>query len=253
MSELEEKNIEHQEDSTEVQIETTEVKSCEELPVEKQPTEKESCDETSCDETEKKAHCRYRLQTIFNILLGIAVIILFILHFIKPKEEKFVPKVFEGKPGSGEVLYVNLDTINENYKLIKILTDDIQAELKKQETIFSNKEAAFQKKYAQFQENYQSGVLTAIQIENAQQQLQQEYEQLELSKERVFSDLQSRQAAAITQLYDSLQVVIQQINQERNASFVLTYQTGSPFLILADPSREITDQVLFELNKRMEK
>lgn len=253
MSELEEKNIEHQEEATEVHIEPTEEKSCEELPLEEKPTEKESCDESSCDEAEKKAHCRYRLQTIFNILLGIAVIILFILHFVKPKEEKFVPKVFDGKPGSGEILYVNLDTINENYKLIKILTDDIQEEMKKQDAIFSNKEAAFQKKYAQFQENYQSGVLTAIQIENAQQQLQQEYEQLEISKERVYSDLQNRQAAAITQLYDSLQVVIQRINQERNASFVLTYQTGSPFLILADPSREITDQVLFELNKSMEK
>ena len=98
MSELEEKNIEHQEEATEVQIEPTEVKSCEELPVEKQPTEKESCDETSCDETEKKAHCRYLLQTIFNILLGIAVIILFILHFIKPRRKNLFPRFLKENP-----------------------------------------------------------------------------------------------------------------------------------------------------------
>ena len=177
MSELEEKNIENQEEAIEVQNELTEEKVSEEKPHEEKPVEKESC-----GETEKKAQCRYRLQTIFNILLGIAVIILFILHFIKPKEEKFVPKVFEGKPGSGEVLYVNLDTINEHYELIKILTDDIQAESKKQDAIFANKEAAFQKKYAQFQENLQNGVLSNIQIKNAEEQLQQEYEQILMSK-----------------------------------------------------------------------
>ena len=248
MSELEEKNIENQEEAIEVQNELTEEKVSEEKPHEEKPVEKESC-----GETEKKAQCRYRLQTIFNILLGIAVIILFILHFIKPKEEKFVPKVFEGKPGSGEVLYVNLDTINEHYELIKILTDDIQAESKKQDAIFANKEAAFQKKYAQFQENLQNGVLSNIQIKNAEEQLQQEYEQILMSKEQVYSDLRNRQAAAMTQLYDSIQVAIQRINQERNASFVLTYESGSPFLMLADPSKEITDQVVFELNKSMKK
>ena len=57
----------------------------------------------------------------------------------------------------------------------------------------------------------------------------------------------------MTQLYDSIQVAIQRINQERNASFVLTYESGSPFLMLADPSKEITDQVVFELNKSMKK
>lgn len=126
---------------------------------------------------------------------------------------------------------------------------EIDAETKRQEILFQNKEQAFKQKYAQFEENYSKGVLTKIQIENAQNLLQQEYAQLEAEKENVFNNLQNKQANALLQLYDSLQVVVKRINIQRNASFVLTYQSNSPFLIHADPSKEITNQVLFELNR----
>lgn len=214
--------------------------------------------ENNIEETQKYPQPIKKKQNVFSVVfyifIGVAIAILYLLHFIAPKQQEvFIPKEYTGTPGTGEVLYVNLDTINENYELVKILTGDIKTEMKKQETIFGNKEAAFQKKYAQFQENYSSGVLTPIQIENAQKQLQQEYELLESEKEMVFSNLQNRQTAALTQIYDSLQVIVKRINIQRNASFILTYQTGSPFMILADPSKEITDQVLFELNKPYKK
>jgi Skp family chaperone for outer membrane proteins len=98
-----------------------------------------------------------------------------------------------------------------------------------------------------------AGVLTQVQMENAQIQLAQEYQRLEEDKERIFNDLQGRQAAALLQIYDSLQATVQRINAERNASYVLTYQSQSPFLLLTDPAKDITDQVLFELNRSFKK
>lgn len=203
--------------------------------------------------TNEKNKKKIPFQLIFSICITIAVIVLYILHFITPKQEVFVPKEFSGKPGTGEVVYVNLDTINANYELVKILTGDIEKETKKQEAIFQNKEESFKKKYAQFQENYSKGILTQVQIENAQMQLEQEYAAITSEKENVFNDLQNRQSTALLQIYDSLQSVIKRINLQRNASFVITYQANSPFLIHADPSKEITDQVLFELNKPYKK
>ena len=184
----------------------------------------------------------------FCVLLA-AIIVLYILHFMTPKPMVYTPKVIDTTPGSGEIVFVNLDTINENYELVKILTGDIQSEMTKQEAIFKNKENTFQRKYNQFQENMNSGVLTQVQAEYAQQQLMDEYKQLEEDKERVFDHLQSRQSAALLQIYDSLQAVVQRINMERNASFIITYQSQTPFILLADPTKDITDHVLFELNR----
>jgi len=188
----------------------------------------------------------------YGVLL-IAIIALYILHFMAPKQKVFVPKTVTDEPGSGEIVYVNLDNINENYELVTILTGDIQTEMAKQEAIFANKETTFKKKYKQFQENMNSGVLTQVQMEYAQQQLMQEYQQLEDDKERVFNDLQARQAAALLQIYDSLQAAVHRINVERNASFVISYQHQSPFLLLVDPTKDITEHVLFELNRSFKK
>ena len=190
---------------------------------------------------------------IFYSFLMIAIGVLYFFHFSKPKQEIFTPKEFTGTPGTGEVLFMNLDTINAHYELVKILQDDIKAEMSKQEAIFANKENAFKKKYATFQENYSQGGLSQVQIENASRQLELEYQQLEANKERVFSDLQDRQATALMQIYDSIQAASYRVNAMKNASFVITYQTGSPFVLLTDPSKEITDEVLFELNKPYKK
>ena len=207
----------------------------------------------------KKASRRCSLsdRNICNIIafgvLFAAVVVLYILHFIAPKAPVFIPKEILDKPGSGEVVFVNLDSINEKYELVAILTGDIKTEMAKQEAIFANKENAFQRKYNQFQENMNAGILTQVQVENAQKQLMQEYQQIEDDKERVFNNLQARQSAALVQIYDSLQATVQRINIERNASFIITYQSQSPFLLFADPTKDITDYVLFELNRAYKK
>jgi outer membrane protein len=209
-------------------------------------------------EPQKKSFCCSVLESkLCNMIslsvLFVAVIVLYILHFTAPKSAVFTPKEIVDEPGTGEIVYVNLDTINEHYELVTILTGDINVEMKKQEAIFANRENAFQRKYNQFQENMNSGVLTQIQMENAQTQLMQEYQQLEEEKERIFNNLQARQAEALLQVYDSLQAAVKRINTVRNASFVITYQNQSPFLLAADPTKDITDHVLFELNRSYKK
>ena len=208
--------------------------------------------------SEKKSFCCSFLKenlchTIAFGVLFVAVIVLYILHFAAPKVHVFTPKEIVGDPGSGEIVYVNLDTVNEHYELVSILTGDIKAEMAKQEAIFANRENAFQRKYNQFQENMNAGILTQLQAENAQTQLMQEYQQLEEDKDRIFNNLQARQAEALLQIYDSLQAVVKRINVERNASFVITLQAQSPFLLTADPTKDITDHVLFELNRSYQK
>jgi Outer membrane protein len=184
-------------------------------------------------------------------ILTIAVIVLYVLHFIGNKKQND-PIVYTSAenavPGSGEVVYINIDTINKYYKLVDILTNDIDAERSKQEAIFANRQKAFENKYAQFQQNYQANILTPVQVQNSQQQLMQESETLQYEYEQVINNLQNRQMAALQQIADSLMAASRQVNATRNASFVFSYQYGGQ-LILADPTKDITNEVLNELNK----
>ncbi len=203
---------------------------------------------------EKK--CQHKKCFIARIILDavmvIAIVVLFILHFCQPKTEAYIPSVPEGKAGTGEILYVNIDSVNEHYELIKILKDELEAEQVKQNTIFTNREKAFQTKLNNFQQNQQSGVLTPLQIQNSQAQLENEYQQIMADKERVMNDLMTKQSAANDQMLDSMLTVIRRINSVRNASFVFTYGYGSQ-MVLGDPTKDITNDVLKELNKSFSK
>ena len=76
----------------------------------------------SC-ETGKKCHLCH---LIFDLLLLAAVIALFVLHFCgnSCKKSAVVPKPVE--VGTGEVVFVNIDSVNEKFEMIKILKELIQ-------------------------------------------------------------------------------------------------------------------------------
>lgn len=204
---------------------------------------KETC------ETKKKCNCNL-CRCILEAVLVVAVIVLYVLYFCFPKTTQHTPirNVVNTEPRSGEIIYINIDSVNANYELVDILTKDIEAEMSKQEAVFQNRQSALERKYAQFQQNYQAGILTQVQVENAQQQLMQESETLKADYERVMGDLEARQAAALKQIADSVITATKRINAERNASFVFSYQYGGQ-MIDADPSKDVTDELLEILNE----
>lgn len=202
----------------------------------------------SC-ETKKKCNCNL-CRCIIDAVLVVAVIVLYILYFFFPKTTSHRPSqnVVNTEPRSGEIIYINIDSVNANYELVDILTKDIEAEMSKQEAVFQNRQAALERKAAQFQQNYQAGILTQVQIENAQQQLMQESETLKEDYARVMGDLEARQAAALKQIADSVINATKRINAERNASYVFSYQYGGQ-LIDADPAKDVTNELLEMLNE----
>ncbi len=237
------------EENNEVMKETTEMVS-EEV---KQEVNPETCckeaDKSACDK-KKKCHLAH---LIFDLLLLAAVVTLFILHFADGKSNKIAAVEPTEQVGDGSVVYVNIDTINEKYEMVSLLTDSIDAEKQRQTVQFQNRQKALEKKLANYQQNMQTGQLTAQQAQYAEASLQQESQKLQTDYAQAVESLEARYAAALEQIADSLRVATQRVNAAGvNASYVFTYGSGSP-MISADPSRDITNAVLDELNKPFSK
>jgi len=215
------------------------VASEEMTPVENAP---ETCGKKKCC---KMAHL------IFDAVMLIAVVVLFILHFTGNKEDDYTP-VPAGQPGNGDVVYVNIDTINEKYEMVSLLTDSIEAEKQRQKVIFENRQKALETKLANYQRNMQTGQLTAQQAQYAEASLQQESAKLQSDYAQAEEDLAVRYQTALTQIADSLKAATARVNGKHNASYVFSYGAGSP-MICADPTKDITREVLKELNKPFSK
>ena len=219
---------------------------------EREPEFKACADEAPKDggTCDRGKRCRIA-QWIFNALMLAAVAVLFVLHFTQ-KPEKYAAPLVSGQPGNGDVVYVNIDSINEKYEMVSLLTDSIEAEKQRQAIIFQNRQKALEQKLTNYQNNMQSGQLTAQQAQYAEASLQQESQRLQSDYATAVEGLEARYAAALEQIADSLKAATARVNKKYNASFVFSYGGGSP-LISADPTKDITNEVLDELNKPFSK
>ncbi len=226
-----------------------------EQPASEMETVKDEVNESVCKPHCHKGLCIARL--LFDLLMLAAVITLFVLYAKgRPNAHKKSATdnvaASMATPGNGDILYVNIDSINAHYEMAKILTDIIDAEKSKKEVVFQNRQKALETKLRNYQQNMQSGMLNAQQAQYAEASLQQESAQLQSDYEQALASLEARTTAALSQIQDSLIAVTKRINEERNASFIMTYGGGSN-LILADPTRDITSEVLEALNKPFKK
>ena len=200
----------------------------------------------------KKSNCQMA-HWILEVLLLAGVVTLFILHFCGGKSCKKAPVV--QKPvevGTGEVVFINIDSVNEKFEMIKILKDTLEAEQMKQELVFQNRQKALETRLANYQKNVSSGSLTPQQAQYAEQSLQQENARLQQDYNDFLEDFQARYAAALEQMADSLHAAAQRVNASHNASYIFTYQSGGQ-LLYADPAHDITDEVIEELNRSYNK
>ena len=216
--------------------------------------EAKSEEDDSCgvgNDTNCKKKCRL-FQLVFDILMAIGLIVLFILHFAGGGKKDNVVATPVQQAGDGTIVYVNLDSINEKFEMVSLLTDSLDLEKQRQAVQFQNRQKALENKLANYQRNMQTGQLTAQQAQYAEASLQQESAQLQNDYAQAVESLEARYAAALEQIADSLRAACARVNAQRNASFVFTYGSSSPMMV-ADPSCDITNAVLDELNKPFSK
>lgn len=203
---------------------------------------------------EAKPSCKNNSSLCHWIVDGVllaAVIALFILHFAdNGRKTAVVQKPVE--VGTGEVVFINIDSVNEQYEMVKILKDTLEAEQQKQEVVFNNRQKALETKAANFEKNYSSGSLTPQQAQYAQQSIQEESTRLQRDYSNYMEDFQNRYAAALEQMADSLNAAAKRVNASYNASYIFTYQDGGQ-LLYADPAHDITKEVIEELNRSFKK
>jgi Skp family chaperone for outer membrane proteins len=199
----------------------------------------------------KKCKCGCKVSIACHIVTLAAVIVLFILHFTGCKKPSSAAAV-NVTPGNGDIVYVNIDSINTGYEMVSLLTDSIEAEKQKQSILFQNRQKALETKLANYQRNVQTGQLTAQQAQYAEASLQQESQTLQNDYAQAVESLEARYTAAMSQIADSLKAAAQRVNAKYNASFVFSYGNGGQ-MICADPTKDITAEVLDELNKPFKK
>lgn len=193
------------------------------------------------------------ISLIINIVLAVALSILFVLHF------SLRAKVCEAGSGalsvnavSGNIVYVNMDSLYAQYDEYVDLKNTLEVKQNQMATELNAKKSSLERSALDFQDKVQKGLLLRSEAEKMQQQLMQQEQSLMRLNENMQMQLAEETQVLNRRLYNNIVEYLNEYNKEGNFSYVLSHAFGGPLLYVND-SLDITRDLIKGLNSRYTK
>ncbi len=198
---------------------------------------------------------------IINIILFIAVAVLYYLHFSGGNKTtdataKSADSIAAAKPivkmpkeiKASKIVYINSDVLNAKYEYVKDLTSAAQAKQSKLESTYQAKGQKLQQDYAEFQQKASQGLLSENQSAAAQEDLtkrKEELDRMEAQLQTLMEEIQKSNEEVRKTVVD----YVKEYNKTSKYNYILTYTNGpGGVVILANDSLDITSEIIDGLN-----
>ncbi|WP_336515634.1 OmpH family outer membrane protein [Pollutibacter soli] len=193
-----------------------------------------------------------------NIVLIIAVAILYFLHFGKSKTAVPSASTVTTKDSAGNVVvkplkiaYVDLDSIQENYVYYKEKMDEFE---KKKDRADRELNGAFQKIENERISFVQRGnAITQIEAENFQREYTRKMENLENQKRSMENNIQQEGVKTMEELKKKINDFLAIYNKTQEYSYIFSYSSTINMLFYKDTTYNITNEVVAGLNEEHNK
>jgi outer membrane protein len=182
---------------------------------------------------------------IWNIVLTLAVAVLFFLHFSGKSETGAA--VSDGGVVSGRrTVYVQVDSLLTNYDFFKETKKELENKNFQLENELNTKGKSLQNEVAFFQQKAQT--MTPEQARSTEAQLMKKQQDLVAYRDQAAQGLQMEEAKKNEQLYKNIRAYLEKYNKENSYEYVLGYSLGGGILF-ANPSLDVTKKIIDGLNK----
>jgi len=151
---------------------------------------------------------------------------------------------------SGSIVYVNTDSLITNYQYAKDIQKELEGKGIEADNDLTSKGRALQNEIIYFQNHRNE--LSMVQAQQQEQTLgkkQQEFQTFEASLKQ---KLQGEAISKNKDMYDKVTTYLKKFSKEKNFKFVLGVQGGQDKVLYADPTLDITTEVVKALNSEYE-
>jgi outer membrane protein len=161
-----------------------------------------------------------------------------------------IASVDVAKLPNGNIVYVNTDSLMNNYQLVKDFKQEMERERSQKENAFQTKMAALEKQVASFKEIAQR--LSPEEGQRQQMELMQKEQKLGEYRENLMAELSKKEIDKNTEMTKKITDYLNVLNASNKYTFILGYAQGGGILH-ANKGLDITAQVLADLNKQYKK
>ena len=199
------------------------------------------------------------INSVITVILAIAVAILFYLQFssradiaevqdkqndsTKSHEITSLPKDLQG----AKVLYVNIDSINNNYHAYTELAADANNNLNGQMATYQRKAQDLETRYAKLQEQVNMGTISTDAAAAEEAAINAGMDELRRLETNI-TYLQSAAMQKNDEIYAQIAMYFQDYAKAKGIDYIMMYGTGMP-IIYANDSLDVTRDVVVALNQ----
>ncbi len=192
---------------------------------------------------------------IIESVLAVAIIVLFVLHFTSGKHATTSGASVSGEgkaPASGNIVYVNIDTLLNNYDSYHDMRAQLAQKQKNMEAEFTNKGNSYQKAVADYQDKAQKGLITRSEAQKMEQQLMGEQQNLVRLRDNYSQQLSEEEQVLNRKLINDIVVYLKDYNKDGRYTYIMSNTFGGNLLYVPD-SLNITKDVLKGINEQYAK
>ena len=194
------------------------------------------------------------LSLVLNVVLILAVSILYYLHFsgkktIEAKPKIALPKVTGNEVGHMAIAYVEMDSLNDNILYIKSKRKELEAQQRAIESEWENGYKGLEAKRDNFLKK--GNAITQEMAQQFQGELAQEQQQIDGKKQSLSQQLNEKSYKFMDDIQKKLRDFLGEYNSQKNFTYIFTTGTGLDYMVYKDSSLNITADVIAGMNEKM--
>ncbi len=196
------------------------------------------------------------LSVVLNLVLFIAVGVLYYLHFsgkkstdTKSKTAVSTTTINGNSSARPAIAYVELDSLNEKISYIREKRKELEIE---QKGIEAEWESGYHGLESQKNEFLKKGsAITQDEAQKFQGVLLAQQEQIDAKKQSLTQKLNEKSYKFMDDIQKRLKDFLAEYNMEKNYMYIFTTGTGLDYMVYKDSSLNITNDVVAGMNEKM--
>lgn len=162
------------------------------------------------------------------------------------KGKKEVPTV---TAPAGSIVFVNLDSLFNNYDMSNDLRSELEAKITTIQSDLTKQGRDFEGAAKDFEAKVKKGLLTQSQAELQNRQLAERQQGLQQLSQQKQMEISEEQQVMNNRIMDAIKTFIAKYNDSHNYALILTTSVTVPTVLEGDPSLDVTLDVLNGLNE----
>jgi outer membrane protein len=194
-----------------------------------------------------------KLPLILSAASILAVAVLYILFFTSGKKTVKSGsdlKLSDEGAVSGEIVYINLDSVLNKYTMYVDYKDELERKAKISEAELSSKQKTYQKDVSDYQYKSDRGLITRSEAQQIEQRLYGQQQNLLKLQQDLQTELAEQQQVRIDLVLKSIMDYLKEIQPEYNYKYVFANQSNGGSIFYGSEKLDITNDVIQGLNEK---